>query len=79
VNQCRSCKQPIIWAITANGKATPVDPQPSLKGNLLLTYDGNGGGYRASVATSVDPASPRYVSHFATCPTARLHRRRGRS
>lgn len=55
----------------------PIDPDPVTDGNLVLTYPSPG----AVLAIVVDPDqlsiddSPRYVSHFATCPNADQHRK----
>jgi hypothetical protein len=64
---CRTCKRPIVWAITATGKRIPLDPEPVKGGNLRLV-DG-----RALAAR--DEPGPRFVTHFATCPFASEHRR----
>lgn len=53
----------------------PIDAEPVDNGNITLTRDGccivHGG-------TMFDnpPAGRRYVSHFATCPNARSHRKK---
>lgn len=66
---CRSCGNPIIWTVTANGKKMPVDRDP-VGGTFVLVYD------------ELDPSTaPRslsedvHLSHFATCPNADQHRR----
>lgn len=70
---CSSCGAPMIWAVTAkNGKPIPLDASPVPHGNVELE-DGR--------AIYVRPNSPnlfgvpRFVSHFATCPHARQHRK----
>ena len=74
--ECRSCKAPIRWAITAKGKRMPLDPDPNEDGNVTLklvegvwhaTVHGNPAEIRAD--------AKRFISHFATCPFARQHRR----
>jgi hypothetical protein len=76
--QCRSCGAPIIWAKTQGGKNIPLDAEPGMNGNILLS---NG------IAIYCDPIDPdfydglsgenqRYVSHFATCPNAEKHRKK---
>lgn len=75
MSNCRSCSAEIRWARTSNGKAMPVDIDPHEDGNLVLgdkfvtVY--------ANAATAIDaaPDALRYLSHFATCPTAFEHRR----
>jgi len=35
---CRSCGQPVIWAVTARQlRPIPVDPDPTPAGNIALT------------------------------------------
>jgi len=63
MSACRSCKQPILWGKTVNGKAMPIDPEPVAGGNVELV-DG-----RANVVTP-EPDVARYVSHFTTCYAA---------
>ena len=79
MSRCKSCGAEIKWIKTASGKSMPCDAKPisyridTHYGNLtLITPDGR-------VAKGVyDPGSDKigYVSHFATCPNAGLHRRR---
>jgi hypothetical protein len=40
---CRSCKQPVRWAVTAGGHPMPLDINPVVDGNLKLEH-GNGNG-----------------------------------
>lgn len=79
--QCRSCGKPIQWAITANGKALPVDAFPDAdRGNVSL-YP-NGGKLRAVVVPPRKAAAMRarhcalYLSHFVTCPQSKQWRHR---
>lgn len=69
---CRSCQAPIRWKLTEAGKRMPIDRDPVPDGNVVL-LDGD----RVHVlhADEVADDVPRYVSHFATCPNARGHRR----
>lgn len=75
---CTSCRAPIRWVETEQGKAMPIDRDPVPHGNLVL----RGTGAR-TVAVVVVPllqtfeerAAPHYVSHFVTCPNAAQHRR----
>lgn len=67
---CRSCSAPIVWAKTANGKAMPLDAEPTAMGNVTL----DGGVIRLSTA-DYNALGPRYTSHFATCPNAKGHRK----
>jgi len=86
VSTCRSCGAPVVWAVTPEGRRMPVDAEPVDGGNVLLSPNPTGSQDRyAPVATVVGKRvqaslfgddGPRYVSHFATCPNADLHRRR---
>jgi hypothetical protein len=71
---CLSCLAPIIWTLTANGKAMPVDVEPVNGGNLLLVV-GSGEPALAEYVPA-DPDGARHVSHFVTCPQAATHRKR---
>ena len=78
---CKSCGAAILWAKTARGAAIPIDPNPCPDGNLEVSF-----GERGTFATVRQPGSQMHSlarangtlwrSHFATCPNARLHRRR---
>jgi hypothetical protein len=77
---CRSCKAPIVWAVTAKGEKMRVDEQQVLPGvgNLVLWFEVDGLGnpvdpptQRVMTATAEQRASgPVWLSHFATCPRA---------
>jgi len=61
---CSSCGAPLIWARTAaNNKRIPLDFEPEKR--LVRQEDG-----RFAVVDT-------YKSHFATCPNANKHRKRG--
>lgn len=81
---CRSCGREITWIKTANGKNMPCDPEKirykPYKGEgvpkvILVKPDGS------MTMGTPDPASELYgyQSHFATCPAADAHRKRGKS
>lgn len=83
MNKCRSCGAKIIWIQTANGKNMPCNPEKihyrTYEGagtpeKILVTPDGN-----ITMGTP-DPSSDLYgyVSHFATCPAAAAHRKKGK-
>lgn len=75
---CKSCKATVIWVTTEDGKAMPVDAAPVRNGNIRLE-----GSAARPTAVYVQPlletpeheAMPHYVSHFATCPDAQVHRK----
>jgi hypothetical protein len=68
---CVTCRAPIRWAFTVNGKPMPLDPDPVAGGNVALDDTG-----RATVVPADRRAGPLYVAHFTTCPYAAEHRRR---
>jgi len=70
---CRSCGAPILWARSTRGRMVPLDREPVADGTIILGAD--------DVAFVLGPAdepiagTPRYHSHFATCPDADKYRR----
>lgn len=82
---CKSCGAVILWAITPKGRRLPVDPDPRPDGNVLVSdlrdVDGR---YPCAILAGDMLADAQLagavlrVSHFATCPNARAHRRRDR-
>jgi hypothetical protein len=82
MSECRSCGALVRWAVMPGGKRMPLDADPSPEGTIALHSDG----VQAAVLSRKDltflNAEERerlYVSHFATCPNAARHRRRGAS
>lgn len=67
-----------MWAITENGKTMPIDRTPDPKGNLILTgnrVEGKDEVHAISSRDELKGDEVRYMSHFATCKNASLHRR----
>ena len=62
--RCKSCKAPIVFGETPNGRAIPLDAEPNGKGSMVCI---NG---KARHATAEDRAllRPLYMPHHATCP-----------
>lgn len=79
LDQCRSCRAPIVMAVTVNGKNMPVDAFLDPNGNVSL-YD-EAGKTRAVVVPKNKLAATRaaghklHLPHFATCPKASEWRR----
>lgn len=82
MSRCRSCNAEIKWIQMTTGKRMPVDAAPisyriavpgSTGAKTLITPEGK------VVSAFFDPGSKLigYVSHFATCPNANQHRKRG--
>jgi hypothetical protein len=70
--RCRSCGAPVIWAVSTLGRKLPVDASPDTDGQWWLTTDDARATQpnfrRVDLYTPED--TPRYTSHFATCPQA---------
>jgi hypothetical protein len=81
--RCRSCRQPVEWALTSSGRAIPLDPagSPGPPANLEQV----GAIADRPVVRVVPTAELERLhvgarrrlrrSHFATCPHADTHRR----
>ena len=81
--RCKSCGSQIMWIRTKGGKNMPVDPEmisykipeegePGTEKLVLPT----GEVLTANRAEAPDSEGIGYISHFATCPNAKRHRRR---
>lgn len=72
--KCKTCGASIRWVkMLASGSANPLDAEPSEKGNVMIQGD-------RGITMSRDEApdgEPLYLSHFATCPHSKEHRRKG--
>lgn len=80
MSACRSCGADVLWCVTPAGQRMPVDPVPVDGGNVILGQGQGGSPLATVVGKKVQPGlfgddSPRYTSHFATCPNADSHRR----
>lgn len=60
--KCKGCGASIIWAVNENGKRVPLDAKAPIY-VLLATAS-------LDEERCVRDRSPRYVSHFSTCPKA---------
>lgn len=73
---CSSCGAEINWVPSAaNGVSMPLDAAPCPDGNVVI----NGGKAHVlnrNLFAGEAPETPRYKSHFATCPNAAKHRKR---
>ena len=79
MSKCKSCGANIIFIQTLNGKLMPCDERPipyreDPNGSMMLVT-GDGRVVKAKLDASSDLLG--YVSHFATCPNANGHRKRG--
>lgn len=86
--QCRSCGAPVVFIRTVNGASMPCDPdlvtiyladirQPHLVSVTVTTDEGETHrGYSSKPAGELfERTVTGRVSHFATCPEARRHRK----
>lgn len=76
---CRSCGAPMFWTRTTNNKPMPVDARPSPNGSFFLEAVVD---EPEPIAKFVHPGDRSnydelHDSHFATCPTAAKHRKKG--
>lgn len=88
MTNCKSCGAEILWADTENGKRMPVDVEPVAGGTIVLRHTEVGLAPVAMVTSAEErellaqQAASRgeelrlFVSHFATCEHADLHRSR---
>lgn len=81
---CRSCGEPVIWAITARGKHMPLDADPVDARRGFRLEQGEelddldpvlGVPPTARFTSAPEPGEQLYQSHFSTCPNAAHHRR----
>ena len=86
--KCKTCGAPIVWiSMLGSGKKMPVNEDPVLvllshgtekfitPNGVVVTGCRIGDGYDDYPDDNVVEA---YESHFATCPQANEHRRRGK-
>lgn len=71
--RCKSCGAQVVWAVTSTGKRMPVDVEPAAMGNVLLEARTVGAPLAVVWA---GPVAGGRLSHFSTCPDAKVYRRR---
>jgi hypothetical protein len=85
-DRCRSCGEPVVWAISLRGKRSPLDARPdAMRGTMLLAAADGEHGTRMAIHVSHLAEEARnaaqhqglrlYTSHFATCRFAERHRK----
>lgn len=77
---CRSCHAPVRWVrLAISGSRMPLDPEPNAeKGNVHIANNDDQKAVLLSgpvLDAARDERLDLYVSHFATCPNAKEHRR----
>lgn len=81
IEKCSTCQADIIWAIHERTlKPAPInaEPEPPGKGDLLLFASVAGKATYSMIAVAKRFGRRLRTSHYATCPQAGQHRRRGR-
>jgi len=77
LKKCRSCGARIFWATSVHGRAMPIDAEPSVTGTLFVSRSGVAVHCQSDHGlAATERGDPKYVSHFATCPGAELHRKK---
>lgn len=82
MTKCKSCGANIVWIAMQSGKSMPCNAEQvvywkSEKGEATIITP-NGETVRATLKTQRTlPTGVGYISHFATCPNANTHRKRG--
>jgi hypothetical protein len=80
VDRCSSCGAEIEWGVTAKGRRVPLDSinrEAPATPNLIVVGTFRNGTLAVDVAADGDERPRTRVAHFATCPNAKQHRRRG--
>jgi hypothetical protein len=77
-SRCSTCSAQVIWARTVHGIPMMVDAQPTERGDLALQPRQSGTPQVWKPTPEQRAGRALYRSHFATCPDADAHRRKGR-
>jgi len=76
-SECSKCHEPIIWAVSKNGKNMPMDEAPVSTGKFSLERWGDDDKQQAVYLGRNDPyTGERYDCHFDTCSEADSFRKR---
>ena len=75
-SECRTCGAGIIWAEMPSGKMNCFDVEASPAGAWALD-DRSNPPKAAKIVRAEGSGEAGFTSHFATCPQAAEHRRRG--
>lgn len=76
MSRCRSCEADIVWvSMDGSGKKAPMNLPASPDGNIKLTGLQGRVLKPAERAEAIAAAEPLYLSHFATCPNSKEHRK----
>jgi len=72
-----SCRAPIIWAKTPNGKMMPFDLRPSKEGEWSIDFERREEPCAKRLADT-RALEPLYTPHWLTCPEAKTFSTKGR-
>jgi hypothetical protein len=75
MSRCRACDTLIEWCVTEAGKKMPVDLEPNPEGNLWKKDAMEEGSLVAVVDLFTPEDKPRFMPHWATCPSAEEFRK----
>lgn len=71
---CRSCGASIFFTRSATtGNPMPMDADPIPSGDYIIE---DGRAVYVGTGLTLDYGNDRFISHFATCPNAPMHRKR---
>jgi hypothetical protein len=74
-NHCKSCRAEVVWALLAkSGAKIPLDAGVFPDGNIIIR-DGKAHVLGPDALAALPPNTPRFRSHFVTCPNAAQHRK----
>jgi hypothetical protein len=76
VSACRSCGASVTWVVLPSGKRMPLDAVSTDDGTHVMSGAYAPGEPHAVPVDLLTPAStPRFKSHFATCPDSKEWRK----
>lgn len=83
MSECRSCGAPIVWVKLTSGKAMPCDPTVieadsvanRIDTTTLVLTDGTVRSFGGDILPDSGDGAAGRISHFATCPNAKTHRK----
>lgn len=73
MSKCRSCGAAVVWArMATSGKLSPF--QLDEAGEWVIVDEV--ASHQGRAPEGIDPAAPRFTSHFSTCPNAGTWRKK---
>lgn len=71
-NTCGSCGAKIVWGKTKAGKSMPIDMFTLPESDKVMLIDRWNRGDNTPLIFNAE----KHISHFATCPNAKQHRKK---